>query len=349
MLGVAGAASAQPAPGAALRVVVAGSEPFVVAREGYHEGLSVEVWDAIAQGAGLAYALRPVPSVSAGLDAVASGQADVLVGPVSITAERAERVRFTQPYHQSSLAILTRAEAPSHLRRVAPLVSRRLFAGIGVLLAVLSLVGTLMWLAERKKNPEQFPPGVIGGVGNGVWFALVTMSTVGYGDRFPKTSLGRVVAGVWMVLALLTASSLTAGIASALTVAQLTLGAIENAEQLAGRNVAVVSGTPALRFAHRHRAKVREVANLAALVDALQSRRVDAAVFDRPQLEFYLQRHPDAGLTLSHARYMPQGYGFALAPDSPLLHPLNLSLLRAQESGLVSRVTAEWLGVSHDE
>ncbi len=82
-------------------------------------------------------------------------------------------------------------------------------------------VGTLLWLAERRDNPEQFPATPVRGIGNGVWLALVTMTTVGYGDRVPITTAGRVMAGVWMVIALISASSLTAGIATALTLSQL--------------------------------------------------------------------------------------------------------------------------------
>ncbi|MGO2102628.1 MAG: ion channel [Psychroflexus halocasei] len=44
------------------------------------------------------------------------------------------------------------------------------------------------------------------------------MTTVGYGDKSPLSLGGRIVGLIWMFMAVIILSSLTAGIASALTV-----------------------------------------------------------------------------------------------------------------------------------
>jgi len=49
----------------------------------------------------------------------------------------------------------------------------------------------------------------------------VTMTTVGYGDKSPKTVGGRIVALVWMFTAVMIISGFTASIASSLTVNQI--------------------------------------------------------------------------------------------------------------------------------
>ena len=43
-----------------------------------------------------------------------------------------------------------------------------------VLISVLLLVGSLIWLAERNRNSEQFPREWLPGISSGMWFALVT-------------------------------------------------------------------------------------------------------------------------------------------------------------------------------
>ena len=48
-----------------------------------------------------------------------------------------------------------------------------------------------MHLAERHVQPDKF-----GTIPDAMWWALVTLSTIGYGDVVPHTALGRVIAAV---------------------------------------------------------------------------------------------------------------------------------------------------------
>lgn len=60
-------------------------------------------------------------------------------------------------------------------------------------------------------DKESFPT-----VGTGIWWAVVTFCTVGYGDYVPNDSLGRFVAGVVMVFAITFITVITALVTSAL-------------------------------------------------------------------------------------------------------------------------------------
>lgn len=339
-----GAAAQETSPPEKLRVGVAGSAPFVIRGEGVPDGIAVEVWRKIAARAGLALELVPEDSVASALAKVASGELDVAVGPISITAERAEKVAFTQPYFHSSLAIAAPAGATSVWHRLKPFVSRTFLVGVATLLLILCVVGLLVWLAERRRNPDQFPRDPLRGVGNGIWLALVTMTTVGYGDRAPATLPGRMIIGVWMLIAVVAASSLTAGIASVLTVSQLVGGRIERAEQLAGARVAVVTGTTGERFARVHGARLVGAPDLPAAIAAVDDGRADAVVFDRPALQYHVLHHPETTITVAPAVYQPQGYGFAAPHGSPLRTQLSVALLALLESGAVGDIVSAWLG-----
>ena len=137
--------------------------------------------------------MQPYENVPEALKALESGALDVVVGPVSITAERATQVRFSQPYFQSSLSILSRTETPGIWGRIAPFFSTSFFTAVGILLCILAVVGALVWLLGRRAGNEAFPRDPVRGIANGIWFAIVTMSTVGYGDLAPKTLLGRLI------------------------------------------------------------------------------------------------------------------------------------------------------------
>jgi polar amino acid transport system substrate-binding protein len=340
-----GGATEEPPGGPRLRVGVAGDAPFVVERDEDLTGIAVELFREAAKASHLEFDLVKMETVPEGLLAVQHGDIDVLVGDVSITAARAERMRFSQPYFRSALGIATiRKETDSFVSKLTPFFSKSFFAATAVLLAVLCAVGTLVWLVERKKNPEQFPAAPARGIANGVWFALVTMTTVGYGDRAPVTPLGRVISGVWMVIALITASSLTAGIATALTLASLAQGGVDNIDQLTREKVAVVSGTPAVDFAKQTRVRVVPVENMEEGIEKLMIGEVKGVLFDKPQLIFFAREHPDKDIVVSRASYQPQGYGFALPLGTQHQHALNLALLRLSEQGFTHKVVIGWLG-----
>lgn len=71
---------------------------------------------------------------------------------------------------------------------------RGVLGTLGVAFAIV-LVGaaTLLHLLERASQPEAF-----GTFADSLWWAVVTLTTTGYGDEVPKTGLGRVIAGLVM-------------------------------------------------------------------------------------------------------------------------------------------------------
>jgi polar amino acid transport system substrate-binding protein len=76
---------------------------------------------------------------------------------------------------------------------------------------VLLVVGALIWACERRQNPQHFG-GNAKGVLSGFWWAAVTMTTVGYGDKVPVTIGGRIIGLLWMFTAIILISGFTASI-----------------------------------------------------------------------------------------------------------------------------------------
>ena len=78
--------------------------------------------------------------------------------------------------------------------------SRRLRTILAALIFFIGVFGYLFYISEPQV--ETF--------GDGIWWALVTITTVGYGDITPLTTLGRVVAGLLMLLGLGLIATITA-------------------------------------------------------------------------------------------------------------------------------------------
>ncbi|NBB16868.1 ion transporter [Caulobacter sp. SLTY] len=79
-------------------------------------------------------------------------------------------------------------------RHMAEAVSSRrseliLSLGVGVGLMVLS--ATLLYLVEGDAQPDKF-----GSIPRALWWAVATLTTIGYGDIFPITPVGKLLASV---------------------------------------------------------------------------------------------------------------------------------------------------------
>ena len=78
--------------------------------------------------------------------------------------------------------------------------SRRLRTILAALIFFIFIFGYLFYVSEPDVRD----------LGDGIWWALVTITTVGYGDITPVTTLGRVVASSLMLLGLGLIATITA-------------------------------------------------------------------------------------------------------------------------------------------
>ena len=93
-------------------------------------------------------------------------------------------------------------ERPVH--RIAN--ARSVTIGLAASFLVLAILGAIVMRAVDHHNFPTF--------GTAVWWALQTITTVGYGDAVPTTTAGRVVGGIEMVLGVSFIAFLTAGVTS---------------------------------------------------------------------------------------------------------------------------------------
>lgn len=89
--------------------------------------------------------------------------------------------------------------------------------GFTVLAAEVLLGGMSIYLLEVSTNPD------ISTVADGMWWALVTITTVGFGDITPETTVGRIVGGGLMVGGMFTLALFAGFVGSSLVNAMLSI------------------------------------------------------------------------------------------------------------------------------
>ena len=70
---------------------------------------------------------------------------------------------------------------------------KRILVFLSVVLALVTIIGTLMYLIEDGQSGFTSIP-------TSIYWAIVTVTTVGYGDIAPSTVLGQILASVMMII-----------------------------------------------------------------------------------------------------------------------------------------------------
>ncbi len=332
-----------------LKVLTKPIAPFVIQGEdGHISGFSIELWHALARRMGRKSEITMLPGLKALLDGIRSGGGDVAIAAITITAKREKSMDFSHPYFRSGLQIMVAAQDAGLLAHALGVV-RGMFASPSFRFALIALgvfvlvVAHVIWWVERGRNP-QFTRGYPLGLWDGIYWTLVTISTVGYGDKTPKTGAGKAVALVLVIFGYVAFAWFTASITSAVTVAQLQ-GAINGPQDLPGRRVATVAhSTSAAWLEHLPGARVTLVRRIEDAYGLLEAGKVEAIVYDFPVLSHYARMEGQGKVRMSGPVFNHEPYGMAFPEGSPWREKVNQALLSVIESGEYARIYRKWFG-----
>ena len=206
------------------------------------------------------------------------------------------------------------------------------------------------WLAERRGNEAEFPTSYLGGIDDAIWWAIVTFTTVGYGDKAPKSAIGRIVAMVWMILGITLSAILTGHLAGSFLSQGSALPSAPRVMQ--GKRVCGYPST----FSHWYVPSSisftpivgQSVADCGTM---MQAGSVDVILMEQPTIQYWMRNDPWAqgqkirvSTPINDGNPIPQG---VLYPkNSPLREELDMQILLGHESPQLQAIWHAWFSAS---
>ena len=331
---------AAPGSGRIVRIAVKEFPPLVLAGT---KGLCIDLARLICDRHNLVPEFVMYQGVPDFLAAVEQGECDLGFAGITITAQREERLDFSQPFFDSGLMIGVRDDQTGRFAHVTLAILKVLGYSLLIFLAGLTLVAHLIWWVERDDTSERaFPRTYSKGIVDAYWWAVVTMTTVGYGDKCPRRMAGRLIASVWMIVGIMWFAAFTATLSSTLTLDRIHPGTIQGLDDLDGRRVAIIEGTTTeehLRFTDM---ELVRTATLVDMVRLLKAKEVDAIIYDAPPL-LYLARHDPAVMVVGEM-FAGQRYGVVFPENGreELKEIFNREIINLQQNGQYQRIYDKW-------
>ncbi|MDX1652382.1 MAG: transporter substrate-binding domain-containing protein [Brumimicrobium sp.] len=317
-----------------LVVGYANSAPFIYEDKGQTQGALHWLWEQILEKNDFVVHKQKIAAENV-LDSLSQGEMDLCLYPLSITSERAEFLNFSTPFYLAHSGIMT-DELTSWDKAVIfmnSFFSLNFFRVLGTLALVILIFGFLTWVFERKRNQEEFGGG-IKGLWSGFWWSAVTMTTVGYGDKSPKTTGGRAVALVWMFTAVVIISSFTASIASSLTVTELGTER-DSIEYYKEKKIGTVENSATAKWLKDNFYKNKVLyPSKEELIEGLKNKEIEAAAYDLPMLKEMLKKNELNKFEILDIKYNPQYYAIGMnrRVSDTLRKKINTALLKSTES-----------------
>lgn len=309
--------------------------PFVMkTSDDNYEGLSIDLWQHIAKDMDVHYKYIEYTDVIGIVRALDYNALDLSINPLTNSPQRIEKFAVSQPFYISSIGVATTTSSQSQFQIfINNFFSKDFLKVVLLLLVILLSFGSVLWIVERKANKYQFRPGILG-LFDGLWWAAVTMTTVGYGDKAPKSNAGKVIAIVWMFTAVIIISSFTATIASTLTVNSLE-AKISNLEDLqAVERIGVVGATEGEDFLVRNNLTASQIYRTPIqALRALTQKDIQALVHDKTAMEYLIQTNQ----MQNKAQLLPMSFNkqyrsFIMPKTHPKFQEINKRLIaRIQE------------------
>lgn len=269
------------------------------------------------------------------------GVADLGIGGITITSKREKYLDFTHPYLEADIKVLVKADKENGLVAVFHSIwQKNVFLLVLAVLIFALLCSFVLWVLERN-NPENSKMNPFKLIFDFFYMTIVTVSTVGYGDRCAKTIIGKALV-VAIILSGLAIFGAYVGTVTTNIQVDRSSTDIKCTKDLKDKVVATVDESYSVDVIAEENigSACRSVKNIYRAVGMLRKGQVDAVIFDAPPLLSIASKEQNYIVAPFSVR--TQNYGFVLPIGSQWRTKINQALLELQESGEYQRIYDKW-------
>lgn len=327
-----------------LKIAVYISPPLgMILGDSTYTGLSVEIWEEIAKELDVDYRYYPT-DMEGLLVGLQEGKYDLAIGAITITPYREESVDFTHAVNPSGtgFAVAHASEKSAFLLFWKPILIN-LLQLLGILFIGIVISGFLIWLAESRFNPNFKHEKRIMGLGDSLWWAIVTMSTVGYGDKVPLSRIGKVIAIAWIFTSIILVALFTAKASSIFTVTKMEFE-IKNEMDLRQSRVGVAIKSSGEEYCIRRNIQHFQYETVDEAIEDLIRGNLDAVVSNIPVIKYLKHQKYHNQIEICPRYLLHNNMGIALPPGSNLKEPINRVLLHQISEPNWKSVIEKYLG-----
>lgn len=321
-----------------LSVVASELRPCVIKNHDSLAGFAVDLWEALADVMQVDYSITSTV-ISDALQKVEAKEADIAIGCISITRAREEQLDFTYPVAEGGLQAVTHYQ-----RGILPRFSEQSKYLLFFLFGLVVFFAHVMWWSERGQPAihDAYFPGIV----EAIWFSVVTMSTVGYGDIAPRKWLGRIGALLIILLGVSTFGFIV-GQFAADAVKPQALNPVESLQDLHKYRIGTREHTATTEFLDSRGIDYSGFETLEEAIDEMLADRVDVVLHDTVAIQYQVHKH--SALIQTGPTFNAHHLGFALQERSELVENLNVALLKIQENGRYQTILNRWFSWNNSE
>ncbi|KAK3717533.1 hypothetical protein QZH41_013793, partial [Actinostola sp. cb2023] len=198
--------------------------------------------------------------------------------------------------------------------------------------------GILMWLMDTFFNTEEFPRSPFRGIMEGMWWAFITMTTLGYGDRVPKAVHSKSFAIVWITGGLVIVALFMSFITTSLTTEIMS-----SETMIYGSKVAALQNSSEFRLGIRLNGIMDQDVVYEDLIDvykALKRRNVDGVLIDAYSVGSRNDLFGDPEFRITKIISHSSSYGVVLAGKAKTLQICYRTFLKEERALVFAAITS---------